>query len=58
MRQLRRHMDSECRRLEEFREEVSETGAAKLGAMLCAAHHLEHSLNEAGGPLLLLEPLG
>ena len=48
-------MDFEQRRLEEFREELTEGGATALGALLCGAHFLEHSLGEVSGPLLLLE---
>ena len=48
-------MDFEQRRLEEFREELTEGGATAMGALLCGAHFLEHSLGEVSGPLLLLE---
>ena len=29
--------------------------APRLGGVLCGAHHLEHSLRESDGPLLLLD---
>lgn len=48
-------MEFELRRLEEFREELKDSGAPLIGALLCGAHFLEHSLGEANGPLLLLE---
>jgi len=48
-------MDFEQRRLEEFKEELTEGGSTALGALLCGAHFLEHSLGEVSGPLLLLE---
>lgn len=49
-------MSSELKRLEDFREELSERGVQQAGPMLCCAHHLEHSLREASGQLLLLDP--
>jgi hypothetical protein len=55
LEKLQKHTDFEQRRLEEFREELTEGGATALGALLCSAHFLEHSLAEATGPLLLLE---
>jgi len=55
LEKLQKHMDFEQRRLEEFREELTESGATALGALLCGAHFLEHSLGEATGSLLLLE---
>lgn len=58
LRQLRKHMSSEMKRLEDFREELSAEGAPQAGAMLCGSHHLEHSLREASGHLLLLETPG
>ena len=58
LRRLRKHMNSELKRLEDFRAELSVEGAPKMGALLCGAHHLEHSLREVSGPLLLLETTG
>ena len=48
-------MEFEQRRLEDFREELQASGAPVVGALLCGAHFLEHSLGEPTGPLLLLE---
>lgn len=48
-------MEFEQRRLEDFREELQAQGAAVIGALLCGAHFLEHSLGEPTGSLLLLE---
>ena len=40
---------------EEFRSLASEGWSPRVSAYACAAHHLEHSLREASGPLLLLD---
>ena len=55
LRRLQKHMEFEQRRLEDFREELQASGAPIIGALLCGAHFLEHSLGEPTGPLLLLE---
>jgi hypothetical protein len=40
---------------EDFGNMTSETWAQRIGAYINAAHWLSHSLQEAAGPLLLLD---
>lgn len=55
LKEVRRNMNIELKRLEEFREELSPDGMEKAGAVLCGAHHLEHALTDPEGPLELLD---
>ena len=40
---------------QDFRALAAENWAPKVAAYACAAHHLQHSLREATGALLLLD---
>ena len=55
LRKLRSRLARLAKTAEDFRELASEGWAPKIGAYINAAHWLFHSLQEAAGPLLLLD---
>ena len=58
LRALRGRLSREARVAEEWRALASPRWAPALGAYVCAAHWLEHTLREANGPLVLLDSGG
>lgn len=55
LRKLRQRLGRLAKTAEDFREMASEHWAPRIGAYICAAHWLAHSLQEAAGSLLLLD---
>lgn len=52
---LRKVMDSELKRLEQFESELSPEGLKTVGGVVCGAHYLQMSLEECDGPLMAFE---
>ena len=55
LRKLRAKLMRLARTAEDFRNMASPDWAPRIGAYINAAHWMSHSLQEAAGPLLLLE---
>lgn len=55
LRRLRTKLSRLAKTAEEFNSLTSETWALRIGAYINTAHWLSHSLQEAAGPLLLLD---
>lgn len=55
LRKLLQRLTRLAKTAEDFRALTSPGWAPRIGAYMCAAHWLAHSLQEAAGPLLLLD---
>lgn len=55
LRKLRSRVTRLAKTAEDFRQMASQDWAPKVGAYINAAHWMSHSLQEAAGPLLLLD---
>ena len=55
LRKLRAKLTRLARTAEDFRSMASPDWAPRIGAYINAAHWMSHSLQEAAGPLLLLD---
>lgn len=55
LRRLLQRLTRLAKTAEDFRALTSTGWAPRIGAYMCAAHWLAHSLQEAAGPLLLLD---
>ena len=55
LRKLRAKLTRLARTAEDFRSMASPDWAPRVGAYINAAHWMTHSLQEAAGPLLLLD---
>lgn len=55
LRKLLQRLTRLAKTAEDFRALTSPGWAPRIGAYMCAAHWLSHSLQEAAGPLLLLD---
>ena len=55
LRKLRAKLTRLARTAEDFRSMASPDWAPRVGAYINAAHWMSHSLQEAAGPLLLLD---
>lgn len=55
LRTLRARLTSLLATAEQFRDPLGPAWLPRVGAAICAAHYVEHSLREPQGPLLLLQ---
>ncbi len=55
LRKLRSRLTRLAKTAEDFRQMASPDWAPRIGAYINAAHWMAHSLQEAAGPLLLLD---
>ena len=55
MRDARRLMTNELRRLKEFGTELTQEGLAIIGGILCSAHYLETSIQDPDSKLIAFD---